>query len=71
VIEPDSDVPSHADDDVSLFQCPSEFHRIKVRIRLAGMDDHVTKPVNVDQFARVLGRWASTPHDESKANRVA
>ncbi|MEP7153906.1 MAG: response regulator, partial [Nitrospira sp.] len=36
-----------------------------------GMDDYVTKPVSVEQFARVLGRWAPKLGDEGKANRVA
>lgn len=37
----------------------------------AGMDDCMTKPVSVEQFTRVLARWAKKPGDERAADPAA
>ena len=41
------------------------------RCARAGMDDYVTKPVNVEQFARVLSRWAKKTDTNIKPSSVA
>ena len=41
------------------------------RCARAGMDDYVTKPVSVEQFARVLRRWAKKTDANIKPRSVA
>ncbi len=41
------------------------------RCAKAGMDDYVTKPVSVEQFARVLSRWAKKTDASIKSSSAA